>query len=94
MFGAKVGRAAEHNHSPDGSATTRAARVRFAVVVEPGRWQIGAALMAWGAGSIRDATGSYRPAWIIAGTGCLIAAAGTQRISAVRPRQPVTLASA
>src|SRR5205085_5688453 len=39
--------------------------------------QIGAALAAWGAGSISDATGSYRPAWIIAGIGCLVAAAGT-----------------
>ena len=32
------------------------------------------------------------PVWIIAGTGCLIAAAGTQRISAVRPRQLVAVA--
>ena len=56
--------------------------------------QIGAAAMAWGAGSLRDATGSYRPAWIIAGLGCLIAAAGTQRIGADRSREQVVLAPA
>jgi len=57
--------------------------------------QIGAALMAWGAGSIRDATGSYRPAWIIAGVGCLIAAAGTQRIGGERAvHEPVALVPA
>jgi hypothetical protein len=55
--------------------------------------QIGAALMAWGAGALRDGTGSYRPAWIIAGIGCLIAAAGTQRIAGDRPaRDSVALA--
>ena len=41
--------------------------------------------MAWGAGARRDSTGSYRPAWIIAGIGCLVAAAGTQRIAGDRP---------
>ena len=57
--------------------------------------QIGAALMAWGAGSIRDTTGSYRPAWIIAGIGCLIAAAGTQRIGGDRAvHEQVALAPA
>ena len=55
--------------------------------------QIGAALMAWGAGALRDSTGTYRPAWIIAGIGCLIAAAGTQRIAGDRPaRDSVALA--
>lgn len=55
--------------------------------------QIGAALMAWGAGALRDRTGSYRPAWIIAGIGCLIAAAGTQRIAGDRAaRDSVALA--
>ena len=44
--------------------------------------QLGAALAAWGAGRIRDVTGSYRPAWILAGICCLVAAAGTQRIAA------------
>jgi MFS family permease len=57
--------------------------------------QIGAALMAWGAGALRDSTGSYRPAWIVAGVGCLIAAAGTQRIAGDRPaRDTVALAPA
>jgi MFS family permease len=55
--------------------------------------QIGAALMAWGAGALRDTTGTYRPAWIVAGVGCLIAAAGTQRIAGDRPaRETVALA--
>jgi predicted MFS family arabinose efflux permease len=37
--------------------------------------QIGSALAAWGGGVIRDATGSYDPAWYAAGALCLIASA-------------------
>ena len=55
--------------------------------------QIGAALMAWGAGSIRDATGSYRPAWIIAGIGLPHRRGGDPTHLAGRPRQQVALAS-
>ena len=39
--------------------------------------QAGAAIAAWGAGYLRDSTGSYRPAFIIAGIGCFAAAWGT-----------------
>jgi MFS family permease len=57
--------------------------------------QIGAALMAWSAGALRDQTGTYRPAWIVAGVGCFIAAAGTQRIGGDRPaRDALVLARA
>ncbi len=42
--------------------------------------QIGAALAAWGAGQIRDSTGSYHWAFVIAGVACLFAAAGVMRI--------------
>jgi hypothetical protein len=42
--------------------------------------QVGAALAALGAGVIRDVTGSYQLAWIIAGAGCLVAALGVLRI--------------
>ena len=38
--------------------------------------QMGAAVAAWGAGYLRDSTGSYRPAFLIAGVGCLAAAYG------------------
>lgn len=49
--------------------------------------QVGAAVAAWGAGRIRDVTGSYRPAFVLAGIACLVAAAGTQKITtAPRPR--------
>jgi predicted MFS family arabinose efflux permease len=36
--------------------------------------QIGSAIAAWGGGIIRDATGSYDPAWYAAGALCLLAA--------------------
>lgn len=39
--------------------------------------QIGAAVAAWGAGLLRDLTGSYEPAFIIAGVGCILAAVGS-----------------
>ncbi len=42
--------------------------------------QTGAAVAAWGAGYLRDVTGSYRPAFIVAGVCCLVAAVGVTRI--------------
>jgi MFS family permease len=42
--------------------------------------QVGAALAAWGAGAIHDATGSYHMAFVLAGVACVIAAAGVMRI--------------
>ncbi len=50
--------------------------------------QIGAAIAAWGAGHLRDVTGSYQSAFLIAGLFCLVAAVGTQRIG--RPRSAGT----
>lgn len=46
--------------------------------------QMGAALAAWGAGAIRDATGSYSIAFSIAGVACMLAAFGCSQMS--RPR--------
>jgi len=43
--------------------------------------QVGAAIAAWGAGYLRDTTGSYQAAFLIAGIACLAAAVGTQQIS-------------
>ena len=51
--------------------------------------QMGAALAAFGAGELRDITGSYRPAFIIAGICCLVAAVGVTRIRR-RPSAHVT----
>ena len=42
--------------------------------------QTGAAVAAWGAGALRDATGSYRESFIIAGLSCGVAAAGVSRL--------------
>lgn len=42
--------------------------------------QIGAAVAAWGAGYLRDSTGSYQAAFLVAGLFCLLAAVGTQGI--------------
>ena len=42
--------------------------------------QLGAALAAWGAGFIRDQTGTYQLAFVIAGACCLVAALGVLRI--------------
>ena len=42
--------------------------------------QVGAALAAWGAGEIRDRTGSYRAAFVIAGVCCVVAATGVARL--------------
>ncbi len=46
--------------------------------------QVGAAIAAWGAGIIRDATGSYSIAFNVAGVACLLAAFGCSQMT--RPR--------
>lgn len=46
--------------------------------------QVGAAIAAWGAGIIRDATGSYSIAFSVAGVACLLAAFGCSQMT--RPR--------
>ncbi len=47
--------------------------------------QLGAAVMAWLAGFLRDTTGSYRPAFFIAGACCALAAFGSMRIRRPSP---------
>ena len=42
--------------------------------------QIGAAVAAWGAGFLRDSSGSYQSAFMIAGVGCMIAAYGASQM--------------
>lgn len=56
--------------------------------------QLGAAAAAWGAGHLRDQTGSYQLAFVIAGAMCLVAALGTQRIGRAGPVtvRPATVA--
>lgn len=39
--------------------------------------QLGAAVAAWGAGLLRDSTGSYEISFVIAGIGCIVAAVGS-----------------
>ncbi len=51
--------------------------------------QIGAAVMAWLAGYLRDTTGSYRPAFLIAGACCALAAFGSTRIRRPSPAAPL-----
>ncbi|MFM7685652.1 MAG: MFS transporter [Actinomycetota bacterium] len=51
--------------------------------------QVGGALAAWGAGVLHDSTGSYRPAFVVAGIACLVAALGVRGIR----REPVPSAS-
>jgi predicted MFS family arabinose efflux permease len=51
--------------------------------------QLGAALAAWGAGAIRDTTGSYQVAFVMAGVCCLLAAVGVTRIQRPRDLAPV-----
>ena len=50
--------------------------------------QIGAAVAAWGAGELRDVTGSYRPAFVISGACCIVAAAWVTRIRHRPAREP------
>jgi predicted MFS family arabinose efflux permease len=42
--------------------------------------QVGGALAAWGAGVLHDSTGSYRPAFLLAGVACVVAAVGVRGI--------------
>ena len=48
--------------------------------------QVGAAIAAWGAGEIRDRTGSYGTAFVIAGAACIVAAVGVSGLR--RSRRP------
>ncbi|SDK88658.1 Sugar phosphate permease [Glycomyces sambucus] len=48
--------------------------------------QFGAALIAWGAGFVRDATGNYDPAWFTAGALCALAA--VMSLALKRPAAP------
>jgi len=50
--------------------------------------QVGAAVAAWGAGYLRDSTGSYQSAFFIAGVACLIAAFGAGRMTQKRVVTP------
>ena len=56
--------------------------------------QAGGALAAWGAGWLRDGTGSYRSAFFIAGMASMVAAVGASRMTRTRmivPTGPVTV---
>lgn len=46
--------------------------------------QVGAAIAAWGAGLLRDATGSYSTSFMIAGAACLLAAFGCSQMTTTR----------
>ena len=50
--------------------------------------QIGGALAAWGAGALHDSSGSYKPAFVVAGVCCLVAAAGVMAIRRPDEHQP------
>lgn len=50
--------------------------------------QLGGAIAAWGAGFLRDHTGSYKAAFIVAGAGCLIASVSVRRIKST-PHVPL-----
>lgn len=54
--------------------------------------QVGAAIAAWGAGALRDATGSYAIAFYIAGAACLLAAFGASQMTSRRVT-PTSLAA-
>jgi predicted MFS family arabinose efflux permease len=51
--------------------------------------QMGAALAAWGAGELRDVTGSYRLAFTLAGAACFVAAIGVLRIAGADDEAPL-----
>jgi predicted MFS family arabinose efflux permease len=51
--------------------------------------QVGAALAAWGAAKIRDVTGSYQLAWLIAGVCCMVAALSVQGLGEHGPGEGV-----
>jgi MFS family permease len=55
--------------------------------------QTGAAIAAWGAGWLRDLTGSYKPAFVIAGAFCMVAAVGVGRLTRRRVASPAALVS-
>ncbi len=55
--------------------------------------QTGAALAAWGAGWLRDVTGSYKPAFVIAGALCIAAAIGVGRLDGRRAATAPALVS-
>jgi len=55
--------------------------------------QVGAAVAAWGAGELRDITGTYRPAFIAAGLCCMVAAVGVTRIKRRHQRVPVPVSA-
>lgn len=49
--------------------------------------QIGAAIAAWGAGALREVTGSYAIAFYVAGAACLLAAFGASQMTSKRVTQ-------
>ena len=55
--------------------------------------QVGAALAAWGAGELRDRTGSYRLAFVIAGVSCVVAAVGVRGLRRGRQFDQVATSS-
>ncbi|WP_130798186.1 MFS transporter [Streptomyces otsuchiensis] len=54
--------------------------------------QLGAAVVAWGAGAVRDTTGSYDLAWMSAGVLCALAALMVMAIRAPDPAPPPSTA--
>ena len=55
--------------------------------------QVGAAIAAWGAGALRDATGSYAIAFYTAGAACLLAAFGASQMTSRRVSPPAFVAT-
>ena len=58
---------------------------------------VGAAVAAWGAGFLRDSSGSYQSAFMIAGVGCFVAAYGASlmrgdRSTMTQERAEITVA--
>lgn len=50
--------------------------------------QVGAAVAAWGAGFLRDSSGTYQSAFVIAGVGCFVAAYGASLMRGDRSSMP------